>query len=194
MTVEVQMKELQDVRLNFVCERCNIGTTSPPQIAVRPKTMTTSSKILVQSQPLDMPGTSDTSKDMDLSQETTPTRRSSQHTCLIPKFRSAISPTRPSLPATHAVTKGADTPTVVIPSPLQQASTSNVDPDSGPKKRGWSIEFNDKVEKKLDVEITHTIVLGRSVDCVKFTRDGKYLAAGCEDGAYIYNVEGTLIW
>jgi len=189
MTVEVQLKKLQDVHLNFVCERCNIGTTSGPPVP--PKTMKTLSRIAVQSQPLDMPGTSDTSKDIVLSQETTPTRRSSQHTSLIQKLRSAITPTRPSLSATHAVTKG---PTVVLPSPIQQASASNVDPDSGPKERSWSIEFNDKVEKKLDVEIAHTIVLGRSVGCVKFTRDGKYLAAGCKDGAYIYNVEeGTLI-
>jgi len=58
------------------------------------------------------------------------------------------------------------------------------------------VEFNNEVERELDVEIAHTLFHAEPLRRIKFSRDGKYLAASCVDGkAYIYDVqEGTLTW
>ena len=84
-------------------------------------------------------------------------------------------------------------PVIFISSPVTQASALAVYPDPGPEEPDWSIKFN---KKKLDVEMVHTLSHGKPIGCVQFSRDGKYLAAGCYDGkAYIYDVEtGTLTW
>jgi WD40 repeat protein len=60
----------------------------------------------------------------------------------------------------------------------------------------WSISFNNEVGKKFDVQMAHVFFHGQIIECVKFSRDGKYLAAACWDGnAYIYDVEtGRLSW
>jgi len=79
-----------------------------------------------------------------------------------------------------------------------KTSASTIELDSSPKNHidNWSITFNNKVEKELDVELLHILYPRKPVFCVCFSQDGGYLAAGCEDGkAYIYDVEkGTLTW
>ena len=195
----MQMKKLQDIGRNFVCERCSMGTTSAPQIAVasKPGTMKSARSLLstpfFRSESLDKPGTS---RGVDPIQETT-TSRSTQQSTLFRKLYSIITPTQPSQSIPRAMTKHSDTisadpQTVPCPSPLPKVSASTVDPGSGPCE--VLIIFNNKIEKELDVEITHTLFHGKSVECVKFSRDGIYLAAGCDDGkTYIYDVrQGTL--
>jgi WD40 repeat protein len=145
-----------------------------PQIAIpsSPKIIKTGPRLSFQSQTLDMPKLPGSSKDVDMTQETTTsTHRSSQHTTLIQKLHSAITPTRPLslVPASHAVTKNPS------------------------KEGGQMIDFSNEVEKALDVEIAHTLFHSKPMRIVKFSRDGKYLAGGCADGkAYIYDVQEEL--
>jgi len=121
------------------------------------------------------------------------TGRSTQQSTLFRKLYSIVTPTRTSRTMTKRLnTVPADSQTITRPSPLQQMSAPTVDPGSGPSK--CLIKFNNKVEKELDVEITHKSFHGASISCVKFSRDGKYLAAGCKDGkTYIYDVQGGIL-
>ena len=196
-TVDMQVKKLQDIGCNFVYEQCSIGMSSAPQIAVavpsKPRTMKTarsfSSTPLFQAESLDKPGTS---TNVDPSQELT-TSRSIQQSTLI----NSITPTHPSRSFSHAMTKHSDTisanlQTVSRPSPLPKVFASTVGPGSGPRE--VLIKFNNEIEKQLDMEITHTFFHEEPVGSIKFSRDRKYLAVGCDDGrAYIYDVkDGTL--
>ena len=197
------MKKLKDVRRNSICERCSMGTTSAPRLAVPSKseTMKTARSLLstpfFQAESLDKPGTSTYVDPTHPTQEMTTSRSTVQQSTPFQKLYSIITPTKPSRSIPRAMTKHSDTisaytQTVSRPSPLQKVSASNVDPGSG--LREVLIKFNSEIEKELDVEITHTLFHGRSVECVKFSRDGRYLAVGCDDGkAYIYDVQdGTL--
>ena len=200
--VEKQMNvKLQDVRNNLVCEQCSMESTSAPQITVpsKPKTMRTTASLFstpfTQFSTRDKPGTS---RRVDVIQGTT-SRRPSQHTTLIQKLHSVITSTQPSRSVSHpGTTIFSGSQTVAFPSPLPQASSSTANPNVVLEEHDSLIQFNNKVEKELDVEIAHTFVHGDVMrcECVKFSRDGKYLAAGCWDGkAHIYNVQaGTLNW
>ena len=198
----MQTKKLKDVGRNFVYERCSMGTTSAPRLAVPSKseTMKTARSLLstpfFQAESLDKPGTSTYVDPSHPTQEMT-TSRSTQQSTPFQKLYSIITPAKPSRSIPRAMTKHSDTisantQTVSRPSPLQKVSASTVDPGSGPRE--VLIKFNNEIEMELDVEITHTLFHEKPVHCVKFSRDGRYLAAGCHDGrAYIYNVQdGTL--
>ena len=180
MTVEAQTK---NAHRNIICERCSNGTMSP-----QPKTMKTSFfRPFFQSKSLNSPSASHTSRGVRLSQERA-TRPSTQHT-IVNKFHS-VNTNTPTLPS-HTTFRSSD---IVTHSPTK-ASVSTVDPDPSPKKRTLSITYNE-VRKELDVEILHVLCHRKPIFCVRFSQDGKYLAAGCEDGkAYIYGVEtGILTW
>jgi len=183
--------KVKDVGRNSVCERCSMGMTSAPRLAVpsKPGTMKTPRSLL------STPFFRAESTSVDPTQEITTTQQST----LFHKIYSFITPTQPSrsiIPRAmtkHSDTISADSQTASRPSPSPKVSTSTVDPGSGPRE--CLIKFNSKIEKELDVEITHTLFHEEPVECVKFSQDGRYLAVGCVDGkAYIYDVQdGTLI-
>jgi len=184
----MQKKKLKDVGRNSVCERCSMGTTSAPRLSVssKPGIMKTARSLL--STPFSR------AESLDKPTQVMTTSRSTQQSKLFQKLYSTIAPTKPSRSIPGAMTKlsdsiSADSQTV-SPSPLPKVSIST--PGSVPRE--VLIKFNNEIEKELDVEITHTLFHGASMECVKFSRDGRYLAAGCKDGkTYIYDVrQGTL--
>ncbi|KAI8098462.1 WD40-repeat-containing domain protein [Halteromyces radiatus] len=69
---------------------------------------------------------------------------------------------------------------------------SEMDPETIPanmKVEGpdWFALFNPKVQRYLKVDLLHTFDHGSVVCCVKFSADGRYLAAGCNQATYIYD-------
>lgn len=70
---------------------------------------------------------------------------------------------------------------------------ANWNPDDLPpsqKKEGpdWYAVFNPEVQRVLDVELVHHLVHDSVVCCVRFSRDGKYVATGCNRSAQIFDV------
>eukprot|EP01121_Diplochlamys_sp_Union-15-3_P010343 TRINITY_DN2896_c0_g1_i2.p1 TRINITY_DN2896_c0_g1~~TRINITY_DN2896_c0_g1_i2.p1 ORF type:complete len:557 (+),score=115.02 TRINITY_DN2896_c0_g1_i2:92-1762(+) len=53
----------------------------------------------------------------------------------------------------------------------------------------WLVCYNPSQNKKLVVDLAHTLEHNSVVCCVKFSTDGKYLATGCNKSAQIYDVE-----
>lgn len=47
--------------------------------------------------------------------------------------------------------------------------------------------FNPKATRYLKVDLLHTLDHNSVVCCVKFSADGRYLAAGCNQATYIYD-------
>ncbi|CAI7591481.1 Transcriptional repressor rco-1 [Penicillium manginii] len=52
----------------------------------------------------------------------------------------------------------------------------------------WYAVFNPEVQRVLDVELVHHLNHDSVVCCVRFSRDGKYLATGCNRSAQIFDV------
>ncbi|KAI7867227.1 WD40-repeat-containing domain protein [Spinellus fusiger] len=68
----------------------------------------------------------------------------------------------------------------------------DIDPDNVPANmkvegQDWFALFNPKVPRYLKVDLVHSFDHGSVVCCVKFSADGRYLAAGCNQATYIYD-------
>jgi len=58
----------------------------------------------------------------------------------------------------------------------------------------WFAVFNPRGPRVLDVELVHNLVHPSVVCCVRFSRDGRYVATGCNRSAQIFDVEtGTQV-
>ena len=52
----------------------------------------------------------------------------------------------------------------------------------------WHAIFNPNVMRRLDVNLVHDLDHNSVVCCVRFSRDGNYLATGCDRSAQIFDV------
>jgi WD40 repeat protein len=165
------------VRRKAACDRCRKGNTGVPQtIASWLKAKKTTRSVSSIPENLNRPRTSRTSRGPLPSQQT---RRSTQRRLTLTPTHSAITPTQSvtrtiSQPSDIAVTSCQ---IVSLPSTSKPSATT-VDPDSG-------------------MEVINTLFHERTICRVKFSQDGKYLAAGCLDGkAYVYDISegGILLW
>lgn len=52
----------------------------------------------------------------------------------------------------------------------------------------WHAIFNPRVQRKIDVDLLHTLQHESVVCCVRFSHDGNYVATGCNKSAQIFEV------
>jgi WD40 repeat protein len=184
------------VRRKAACYRCRKGNTGVPQtIASWLKAKKTTRSVSSIPENLNKPRTSRTSRGLLQSQQT---RRSTQRRLTLTPTHSAITPTQP---VTRTISQPSDIAAtscqiVSLPSTSKPSATT-VDPDSGTEEVGCTTSLNNKVGKELNVEVINTLFHERTICRVKFSQDGKYLAAGCLDGkAYVYDISegGILLW
>lgn len=101
-----------------------------------------------------------------------------------PRASPNIRPTPPGANAPGQAVVRADRPGNML---------ANWNPDDLPpsqKREGsdWYAVFNPEVQRVLDVDLVHHLNHDSVVCCVRFSRDGKYLATGCNRSAQIFDV------
>eukprot|EP01089_Gocevia_fonbrunei_P001566 TRINITY_DN1145_c0_g1_i5.p1 TRINITY_DN1145_c0_g1~~TRINITY_DN1145_c0_g1_i5.p1 ORF type:complete len:503 (-),score=116.97 TRINITY_DN1145_c0_g1_i5:163-1536(-) len=57
------------------------------------------------------------------------------------------------------------------------------------RKDDWIVGFHPSAPKTLSIDLEHTLVHSSVVCCVRFSKDGKYLATGCNKSAQIYDAK-----
>ncbi|KAI9266657.1 WD40-repeat-containing domain protein [Phascolomyces articulosus] len=82
--------------------------------------------------------------------------------------------------------------------PSTPVGLADVDPDNVPPNmkvegRDWFALFNPKTTRYLKVDLLHSIDHSSVVCCVKFSADGRWMAAGCNRATYIYDVSTSAL-
>jgi glucose repression regulatory protein TUP1 len=58
-----------------------------------------------------------------------------------------------------------------------------------PYYRDWSVEYNPEIKQNFSLHVANIFKNTAKVFCVKFSRDGKYLAVGLQNGEiHIYDI------
>ncbi|RCH91987.1 proteinral transcription repressor [Rhizopus stolonifer] len=70
---------------------------------------------------------------------------------------------------------------------LGDINPESVPPNMKVEGQDWFALFNPKATRYLKVDLVHTFEHGSVVCCVKFSADGRFLAAGCNQATYIYD-------
>ncbi|KAG2225136.1 hypothetical protein INT45_011819 [Circinella minor] len=81
------------------------------------------------------------------------------------------------------------TPGVPGSGAFTEMDPEQVPPNMKIEGQDWFALFNPKVARYLNVNLVHTLDHASVVCCVKFSADGRYLAAGCNRKTYIYDVK-----
>ncbi|KAG1169324.1 hypothetical protein G6F70_008526 [Rhizopus microsporus] len=92
----------------------------------------------------------------------------------------------PQLPRGGSLTKGGAGPQTPN-EPLGDINPESVPANMKVEGQDWFALFNPKATRYLKVDLLHTFDHGSVVCCVKFSSDGRYLAAGCNQATYIYD-------
>ncbi|ODV61144.1 chromatin-silencing transcriptional regulator TUP1 [Ascoidea rubescens DSM 1968] len=81
-----------------------------------------------------------------------------------------------------------------IPTFLKELDAQLVPEQWKKQTHEFYVLYNPALPKTLDVDLVHSFDHNSVVCCVRFSRDGKYLATGCNKSAQIYGVEsGQLV-
>ncbi|CAO3638781.1 unnamed protein product [Cunninghamella echinulata] len=89
-------------------------------------------------------------------------------------------------PARTPTTKSGPPPTTTSGG-LNDMDPDNVPPNMKVEGQDWFALFNPKAQRYLKVDLVQSFDHGSVVCCVKFSSDGRYLAAGCNQATYIYD-------
>lgn len=73
--------------------------------------------------------------------------------------------------------------------PSPSTSETSTNPGTVPDRSDWSVEYNPEIKQSLRLTLDKTFTFPDSVFYAKFSRDGKYLAAGLLNGkTHIYDM------
>ncbi|ORZ02431.1 WD40-repeat-containing domain protein [Syncephalastrum racemosum] len=79
-------------------------------------------------------------------------------------------------------------PTTAAPGALADIDPDSVPPNMKVEGQDWFALFNPKVPRYLKVDLVHTLTHSSVVCCVKFSANGRYMAAGCNRETFVYDV------
>ncbi|KAK6203646.1 WD40-repeat-containing domain protein [Scheffersomyces amazonensis] len=81
-----------------------------------------------------------------------------------------------------------------IPPFLSDLDVSKANPDFKKQKMEYYVLYNPAFSRDLDVDLIHSLDHSSVVCCVRFSKDGKYIATGCNKTTQVFNVEtGELV-
>jgi glucose repression regulatory protein TUP1 len=81
-----------------------------------------------------------------------------------------------------------------IPPFLADLDAGKANPNFKKQKLDYYVLYNPAFERDLDVEMIHSLDHSSVVCCVRFSKDGKFIATGCNKTTQVFNVEtGELV-
>ncbi|KAI5966316.1 TUP1 [Candida pseudojiufengensis] len=81
-----------------------------------------------------------------------------------------------------------------IPPYLSDLDVAKANPDFKKQNLDYYVLYNPAFARDLDVELIHSLDHSSVVCCVRFSKDGKYIATGCNKTTQVFNVEtGELV-
>lgn len=123
-----------------------------------------------------------------------------------PKGESNAGPLSAAHPVPLSALKIIDPTQYVVP-PLERAlhvkptppfladlEVSKANPDFKKQKMDYYVLYNPALERDMDVEMVHSMDHSLVVCCVRFSKDGQFIATGCNKTTQVFNVEtGELV-
>ncbi|ODV76934.1 WD40 repeat-like protein [Suhomyces tanzawaensis NRRL Y-17324] len=81
-----------------------------------------------------------------------------------------------------------------IPPFLTDLDVAKASPDFKKQKLDYYVLYNPAFQRDLDVELVHSLDHSSVVCCVRFSKDGQFIATGCNKTTQVFNVEtGELV-
>lgn len=81
-----------------------------------------------------------------------------------------------------------------IPPFLQDLDVSKANPEFKKQNLEYYVLYNPAFSKDLDIDLIHSLDHSSVVCCVRFSKDGKFIATGCNKTTQVFNVEtGELV-
>lgn len=81
-----------------------------------------------------------------------------------------------------------------IPPFLQDLDVAKANPDFKKQNLDYYVLYNPAFARDLDVDLIHSLDHSSVVCCVRFSKDGKFIATGCNKTTQVFNVEtGELV-